>query len=132
MLLPPQAIRAYIRAVSTAAIITLALAACADSPRGSSPATSATNPCSTTKPAGEAHDLDVAACLTDASTTNSQVAREHPVELYLDKSASIQGFLDPDYPTHIPTDFRSVIDRLVVGVRPVKTYGYGENLTQVT
>jgi hypothetical protein len=89
------------------------------------------NPCTSSKAPGEALDLDVARCLADNPAAKVPPAREHPVVLYLDHSASIQGFLDPEYPTRIPTDFRSVIDKLVVGVKPARAYGYGVALREV-
>lgn len=44
----------------------------------------------------------------------------------------MRGFLDPAYPTRTPTDFRSVLDRLVVGLRPEAGYSYGAAVRPIT
>jgi hypothetical protein len=43
----------------------------------------------------------------------------------------MQGYLDPAYPARTPTDFRAVLDRLVVGLRPDSGYSYGAALLPV-
>lgn len=87
--------------------------------------------CDTPKPLGEARDLDLARCLAGAPSPAKKQSVEHSVTLYLDHSASMQGFLDPKYATHVPTDFRSVIDKLIVGLKPAKAFAYGVALQQV-
>lgn len=78
---------------------------------------------------GEVFDIAVAKCLAVPLQQSSVVQRPNPrVVLYLDRSASMQGFLDPGYPTHIRTDFRSVIDRLIVNTQTVRAYSYGESI----
>lgn len=52
------------------------------------------------------------------------------VVLYVDRSGSMQGFLDPDYPTRVRTDYRSVIDGLVVGLGPARAYGFGSGIRE--
>ena len=78
---------------------------------------------------GEVYDIAVAKCLANPLAVKSVAQRPTPkVVLYLDRSASMRGFLDPDYPTRVRTDFRSVIDRLLVGTNTVRAYSYGENV----
>src|SRR5688572_9427556 len=77
---------------------------------------------------GEAGDLALARCLANDELLPSSHAAEHPVVVYFDRSASMRGFLDPKYPTRIPTDYRSVIDRLVVGLRPARGFSFGAAL----
>ena len=43
----------------------------------------------------------------------------------------MRGFLDPGFPARVPTDYRSVIDRLVVGLRPAEAYGFGSSVSPV-
>lgn len=40
----------------------------------------------------------------------------------------MQGFLDPEYPTRLKTDFRSVLDAVIAGLRPVQVYSYGSSI----
>ncbi|HET6232641.1 MAG TPA: hypothetical protein VFE05_21380 [Longimicrobiaceae bacterium] len=40
----------------------------------------------------------------------------------------MRGFLDPNYPSRIRTDYRSVIDGVVVGLAPSAAYGYGNDV----
>ena len=41
----------------------------------------------------------------------------------------MQGFLDPDYPTRIKTDFRSVLDAVIAGLRPREVHSYGSGVS---
>jgi hypothetical protein len=43
----------------------------------------------------------------------------------------MQGFLDPNYPARVRTDYRSVIDRLVVGLQPSSGFSYGTALRPI-
>lgn len=67
-------------------------------------------------PSGEPGDLLLATCLADPLARPSRHAEraQSRVVLYLDRSASMQGFLDPHYPSRTATDFQPVIDRLIV------------------
>ena len=51
--------------------------------------------------------------------------------VYFDRSGSMRGFLDPAYPTRLRTDYRSVIDRLVVGLAPSRGFSYGSELRAI-
>src|SRR4051794_13919881 len=66
---------------------------------------------------GEAGDHALASCLTkdDSGTYEAAQSRAADVAVFVDRSASMQGFLDPAYPTHVSTDYRSVIDKVLVG-----------------
>src|SRR5215212_1744062 len=78
---------------------------------------------------GEAGDLALARCLATADELlPAGKTGESQVVVYFDRSASMRGFLDPSYPTRIPTDYRSVIDRLVVGLRPTRGFSFGSAL----
>ena len=63
--------------------------------------------------------------------TRSDPAAVKPVVVYFDRSGSMRGFLDPNYPTRVPTDYRAVIDRLVVGLRPARGFSFGNALRTV-
>ena len=77
---------------------------------------------------GEAGDLALARCLAAPELIPHDSAASHDVVVYFDRSGSMRGFLDPKYPTRIPTDYRSVIDRLVVGLRPTRGFSFGSAL----
>jgi hypothetical protein len=94
---------------------------------GDSGASKASATCTRTAE-GEAGDLALARCLAKEELLPAPVGDEHPVVVYFDRSASMRGFLDPKYPTRIPTDYRSVIDRLVVGLRPARGFSFGAAL----
>lgn len=83
-------------------------------------------PCSSSR-AGEAGDRELAVCLTNdlpASLARAGNATP-PVTLFVDRSGSMRGFLDPAYPARTPTDYRAVIDKLVVGLRPHAGFSFG-------
>jgi len=102
--------------------------ACADrAPKKSAAGGGASGFCATTRPPGMARDLDVARCLSSPLSNRPTAPQAHSVVLYLDHSGSIQGFLDPNFPT-TPTSFRSVIDKLIVGLTPALAYAYGSSL----
>src|SRR5687768_17252282 len=77
---------------------------------------------------GEAGDLALARCLATPELTPKDGAAASPVVVYFDRSGSMRGFLDPKYPTRVPTDYRAVIDRLVVGLRPARGFSFGNAL----
>ena len=55
-------------------------------------------------------------------------AARGPVLLYVDRSRSMRGFLDPQYPTRVPTDYRSVIDAFDAGLAPQRVFGFGNRV----
>jgi hypothetical protein len=131
----PPSTRAHRRSIAAAAAtITFLLGACTvdQPPRGSSGKGNG----GSEEPAGvcrrtvegEAGDLALARCLASPELLPSEKAGVHPVVVYFDRSASMRGFLDPKYPTRIPTDYRSVIDRLVVGLKPTRGFSFGAAL----
>jgi hypothetical protein len=77
---------------------------------------------------GEAGDLALARCLAAPELTPTDSSGGGRVVVYFDRSGSMRGFLDPNHPTRIPTDYRSVIDRLVVGLRPAAGFSFGSAL----
>lgn len=82
---------------------------------------------------GAAGEQALASCLThDVPALGApRDGRPVPVVVYVDRSASMRGFLDPAYPTHTHTDFRAVLDRLVVGLRPTAGYSFGSAVRPV-
>jgi hypothetical protein len=77
---------------------------------------------------GEAGDLALARCLATPELIPADATGDSPVVVYFDRSGSMRGFLDPNYPTRLATDYRSVIDRLVVGLRPTRGFSFGNAL----
>lgn len=57
----------------------------------------------------------------------TDTGQDHPIVLYVDRSGSIKGFLDPDFPRQA-TDYRAVIDGLVVGLEADSAFSFGEHL----
>jgi hypothetical protein len=51
-----------------------------------------------------------------------------PVLLYVDRSQSMRGFLDPEYPARVATDYRSVLDGFDARLRPSRVFGYGDDV----
>jgi hypothetical protein len=49
-----------------------------------------------------------------------------PVAVYVDRSGSMRGFLDPEYRTRV--DYRSVIDGLQARLAPGRVYGFGSSV----
>ena len=80
---------------------------------------------------GEAGDLALARCLATPELVPERGAGTSPVTLYFDRSGSMRGFLDPSYPTRIRTDYRSVIDRLVVALTPTRGFSFGGELRPI-
>ena len=80
---------------------------------------------------GEAGDLALARCLATPELVPDKAASSSPVTVYFDRSGSMRGFLDPSYPTRIRTDYRSVIDRLVVGLTPNRGFSFGSELRTI-
>jgi hypothetical protein len=60
------------------------------------------------------------------STSWRMGALAHPVAVYADRSGSMRGFLDPEYPTRV--DYRSVIDGLQARLAPRRVYGFGSSV----
>jgi hypothetical protein len=86
-------------------------------------------PCAAGQTSGVAAERAKAQCLAEPALTRptASATEKRDVILYLDRSASMQGFLDPEYPTRVKTDFRSVLDAVIAGLRPreVRSYGSG-------
>ena len=80
---------------------------------------------------GEAGDLALARCLATPELVPDKAGPGAPVTVYFDRSGSMRGFLDPSYPTRIRTDYRSVIDRLVVGLTPSRGFSFGSELRSI-
>ena len=80
---------------------------------------------------GEAGDLELARCLATPELPAERSTGKSPVTVYFDRSGSMRGFLDPSYPTRIRTDYRSVIDRLVVGLAPARGFSFGAELRPI-
>jgi hypothetical protein len=53
------------------------------------------------------------------------------VVVFVDRSASMQGFLDPKFPTRVTTDYRSVIDKVLVGLNPSGAHSFGSQLRAI-
>ena len=53
-----------------------------------------------------------------------------PVLLYVDRSRSMRGFLDPAYPGRVPTDYRSVLDGFAARLRPARVFGFGNEVRE--
>lgn len=51
-----------------------------------------------------------------------------PVILYVDRSQSMRGFLDPAYRTRIATDYRAVLDGFDARLRPAQVFGFGNEV----
>ena len=51
-----------------------------------------------------------------------------PVVLYVDRSQSMRGFLDPAYPGRVATDYRAVIDGFDARLTPSQVYGFGNEV----
>jgi hypothetical protein len=83
---------------------------------------------------GETADRALASCLTadDAGTYAASPSTPADVTVFVDRSASMQGFLDPSYPAHVPTDYRSVIDKVLVGVHPTSAFSFGSQVQPIT
>jgi hypothetical protein len=97
---------------------------------GGGPATDAM--CTSTGSVPGIQDLDLAKCLSTPEVGAATETRtvDAPVILYLDRSASMHGFLDPNFP-NIPTSYVRVLDRVVVGLGTKRAYSFGTKLKQV-
>jgi hypothetical protein len=51
-----------------------------------------------------------------------------PVVLYVDRSQSMRGFLDPEYPARVRTDYRSVLDGFNARLHPSQVFGFGNEV----
>ena len=79
---------------------------------------------------GASGQIAVANCLAEPRLTEGaqRATRTPKVILYIDRSASMRGFLDPAFPGRVPTDYRSVIDGVAVGLSPDTGYSFGKSL----
>ena len=80
---------------------------------------------------GEAGDLALAKCLAAPELVPETRTASARTLVYIDRSGSMKGFLDPNYPTRLRTDYRSVIDRLVVGLQPSAGFSFGTALRPI-
>lgn len=82
---------------------------------------------------GEPGDIALAKCLaTPALPAQASVqAAPSSVVVYVDRSASMRGFLDPGYPAQTPTDYRSVIDEVIVGLHPTSGFSFGASVRPI-
>ena len=81
---------------------------------------------STPEPVDIAHAQALARDDSLAAWPEGDAAR--PVILYVDRSQSMRGFLDPDYPTRVSTDYRSVLDGFDARLRPSQVFGFGNEV----
>lgn len=79
----------------------------------------------------EERDRQLATCLASdpALETWPSTQDQAAVVLYVDRSGSMRGFLDPDYPAR--ADYRGVLDRLIVALQPTQAYGFGTSLQSI-
>ena len=77
-----------------------------------------------------AAQIALAKCLALPAARPSATAQK-PVTLYLDRSGSMKGFLDPAYPSRTSNDFRAVLDAVIVGLRPAKAYSFGAEVKSI-
>jgi hypothetical protein len=78
----------------------------------------------------EAEDMARAARLavSDSLPVWPGADANRPVRLYVDRSQSMRGFLDPEYPTRVRTDYRSVLDGFAARLRPEQVFGFGDEV----
>jgi hypothetical protein len=69
--------------------------------------------------------------IADTLSTWPAQAAAKPVVLYVDLSQSMRGFLDPDYPTREPTDYRRVISVIDAELSPRPINGFGNSVRVV-
>lgn len=120
-----------VRAVSAcAAIGVLACGPSGDVQQTGVPARSSKGLNCTRAGVGESADRVMAKCLTGDDSGAYQNTPGHPVDVvvFVDRSASMQGFLDPAYPSRVPTDYRSVIDKALIGIRPREAFSFGSSI----
>lgn len=81
---------------------------------------------------GESGDIAYAQAMATADSLSAWPAREagRPVVLYVDRSQSMRGFLDPEYPTRVATDYRSVLDGFDARLMPRQVYGFGNEVRE--
>jgi hypothetical protein len=72
-----------------------------------------------------------AAAVSPPLVTWDSGGERSPVVLYIDRSGSMRGYLDPEYPSQVKTEYRSVIDGLVAGLQP-SAFGFGTVLRPVS
>jgi hypothetical protein len=122
--------------VARFASLTVVVAACgtgSDNAQRAMPGKGATSSQCTRSGAGEGADRALAACLTrdDQGVYEGKGSLPAPVSVFVDRSASMQGFLDPAYPAHLPTDYRSVIDKVLVGLHPAAAHSFGSGIREI-
>ncbi len=83
-------------------------------------------------PGGEVGDLQNAAALADGDPLKVWPAQDanRPVVLYVDRSQSMKGFLDPEYPTRVPTDYRTVLFGFEARLEPAQVFGFGDGVPE--
>lgn len=81
-------------------------------------------------PVPEGVEMARAAALADGDSMPVWPTQDagRPVLLYVDRSQSMRGFLDPEYPSHVRTDYRSVLDGFAARLRPEKVFGFGNEV----
>ncbi|HYW14065.1 MAG TPA: hypothetical protein VE871_19020 [Longimicrobium sp.] len=81
---------------------------------------------------GEVGDLQNAAALADGDPLKVWPAQDanKPVVLYVDRSQSMKGFLDPEYPTRVPTDYRAVLSGFEARLKPAQVFGFGNGVRE--
>jgi hypothetical protein len=84
------------------------------------------------RPGGEPADIARAQKLALADTVPAWPTTEsrRPVVLYVDRSESMRGFLDPEYPTQVATDYRSVLDGFDARLKPSRVFGFGNEVRE--
>lgn len=102
------------RSTVTAAVLLLSIAGC-------------------TSPPTEGEPKDIAwarAMVAGADSLHAWPERDagRPVVLYVDRSQSMRGFLDPDYPGRVATDYRSVLDGFDARLKPAQVLGFGNEV----
>jgi hypothetical protein len=82
------------------------------------------------KTGGEPADLRHAKAMAtgDSLAVWPEADAGRPVVLYVDRSQSMRGFLDPAYPGRVATDYRSVIDGFDARLKPSQVYGFGNEV----
>jgi hypothetical protein len=81
---------------------------------------------------GEPADLRHAKAMAtgDSLAVWPEAEAGRPVVLYVDRSQSMRGFLDPAYPGRVATDYRSVIDGFDARLKPSRVYGFGNEVRE--
>jgi hypothetical protein len=80
-------------------------------------------------PEGEDMARATALAVGDSLTVWPEADAGKPVLLYVDRSQSMRGFLDPEYPTRVRTDYRAVLDGFAARLRPAQVFGFGNRVS---